>query len=250
MAGVLEGYNVPWTAVWGNHDQERGLEYLDKAQELLLKHEHFVYEQGPIELGRGNFVIAIKEENKLVHALVMMDTHDKMPKPNTENELAWAKLTPSQLEWYKDKINELKTLGCIESTIMVHIPIYAYNIAFEKAFKAEIDLKSVKPQESHNKEYWNDGYEGSFGVKYEGICSYIEDDGAFDVIKELDNTKNVICGHDHVNNFSIEHEGVRLTFTLKTGAGCYWNSELNGGTTITINEKGYAKIKHEYVSVG
>ena len=251
LGPIIDKYKIPWAVLWGNHDQERGLDRLDRSISYLRENEHFVYENGPAELGRGNYIIGICENDKLLHALVMMDSHNRMPKLGTgiENDSSWAKLVPEQIEWYKERVSELKEQGCPESTLMLHIPIYEYRNAFEKAFKSGIDPKSVTSEQSENGECWNENYKDSFGVKYEDICSYYEDDGVFEAIKEKSHTKNVICGHDHVNSFSINHEGVRLTFALKTGPGCYWNEALNGGTLLTINDKGELTVKHEYVDV-
>lgn len=251
LGPIIDEYKIPWAVLWGNHDQDRGLDRLDRSISYLRENEHFVYENGPSELGRGNYVIGVYENGKIVHALIMMDTHDRMPKLGTgiENDKSWAKLLPNQLEWYKKQISALVAQGCPESTLMLHIPIYEYRNAFKKAFKEGLEPKDITSEQAENGECWNDGYKDSFGVKYEDICSYYEDDGVFEVIKALGHTKNVICGHDHVNSFSINHEGVRLTFALKTGPGCYWNEGLNGGTLLTINSNGALTVKHEYVNI-
>ena len=84
-------------------------------------------------------------------------------------------------------------------------------------------------------------------MRYEEICSYPEDEGAFAVIRELGSTRHIVCGHDHVNNFVIPYKGVKCIYSLKAGAGCYWNPRLNGGTVLRISDKGVTDIWHEYV---
>lgn len=61
-------------------------------------------------------------------------------------------------------------------------------------------------------------------------------------------TKNVICGHDHVNDFSLVYEGVRLTYALKTGNGAYWveGGSQSGYTQLTISETGSGSINQIY----
>ncbi len=44
--------------------------------------------------------------------------------------------------------------------------------------------------------------------------------GMFDVFKKTDSTKYVFAAHDHLNNFSVDYEGIRLTYTMKTGDRC------------------------------
>lgn len=74
-----------------------------------------------------------------------------------------------------------------------------------------------------------------------------QSNGFFDLIKEKGSTKNVLCGHDHVNDYSILYQGVRLTYTLKVGAGCYWEPELNGGTVLTVDGSGSASVAHHFI---
>ena len=40
-----------------------------------------------------------------------------------------------------------------------------------------------------------------------------------------------------------------MIYALKIGAGCYWNPILNGGTVISVGERGVRDVKHEYVKV-
>ena len=89
--------------------------------------------------------------------------------------------------------------------------------------------------------------ETCFGGKSEGVCCAPANNGFFDLMLRLNSTKNVICGHDHVNSYSIPYKGIRLTYALKTGEACYWEPEKSGGTTLTIGADGVATVAHHYV---
>ena len=255
LASKLDTYGVPYALVWGNHDQEGGADKVIGAENTLKKHPLFLYESGPSELGFGNYIIAINEGNKPVHALIMMDSHDHAHYYDKDGKEvfawgttpAWGKLYPEQLVWYKEQIEQLKAAGYPESTIIMHIPCYAYNTAFNASFKGE--TTSITIADSYKSEYWTDEAQGAFGVKYEGICSYPADEGAFDAISECNHTKTVLVGHDHKNCFSVPYKGVRLTFAVKTGAGCYWTPEMNGGTSLTVNSQGVITVEHNFVDV-
>jgi len=182
----LDRFGVPYALVWGNHDQDGGTEKLPASEEVLKKHPLFLYERGPEGLGFGNYLIAIEEEGKIVHSLIMMDSHDHARCFDSEgkeifawgNTPAWGKLYPEQIEWYCEQIKGLKEMGCPSSSLIMHIPCFAYREAFDSAFKPQPEKITIA--DSYKKEYWNEGFEGSFGVKYEGICSYPADDGVFD----------------------------------------------------------------------
>jgi hypothetical protein len=75
------------------------------------------------------------------------------------------------------------------------------------------------------------------------------DDGVFTAIKEDGLIKHVLAGHDHVNNWIIRYEGITLMYALTTGAGCYWEPDLSGGTVLKVNQDGVDKVFHEYVDV-
>lgn len=251
FAELIESFGVYWSVVWGNHDNQNGAEYIEKIVTLYSGYSHFVYEKGDPELGNGNFVITIEEDGRIVESLIMMDTHDKdkyVDLDGQEKE-SWSKLTQSQIKWYVEQIKRLKEKGCSDATMIIHIPIYAYNYASEKAHKNPKSIKDITLEQSYRPESWNDGYLNSVGVQREGIGSYRFDDGVFDVIKNEGVTARVISGHDHVNNTIINYNGIDLIYALKTGAGCYWESWLNGGTVLKINKNGVYKVYHEYVDV-
>ena len=251
LADLLDSFRRPWAPVWGNHDNQGGAESINALVDRYLTHPYCIYEKGDPALGNGNYVIAIEEEGKVVEGVIMMDSHDRMPYTDadgTERE-EWAKLIPEQLVWYREQIKMLEDLGCRDTTVMMHIPIYAYNDAWKAAFNSGLNPEEIKPENSADPDNWNEGYKASFGVRYEGICSYPADEGMFDIICELGSTKHVVSGHDHVNSFVIEYKGVKLIYGLKTGAGCYWKPELNGGTVFRVTEKGVSDVWHSYVNI-
>lgn len=254
-ASVLDSFGVPYAVAWGNHDQDGGADKLILSEETLKKHSLFLYERGPEDLGGGNYVIGIEENGKIVHALIMMNSHDHARCFDSEGKEifawgttpAWGKLYPEQITWYEEQVAELKKLDCNTSSLIMHIPCFAYREAIGNAFKPQPG--KITLADSYKAEYWNEGYEGSFGVMYEGICSFPQDDGVFDALLRGNHTKNVIVGHDHANCFSIPYKGVRLTFALKAGAGSYWNPELNGGTTVTVDGEGNTTVAHRVVDI-
>lgn len=247
LASTMDEFNTPYAIVFGNHDHEGSL---DATVEVLKKHPLCIYEDGPTEIGRGNYIIGIYKDDTPIHALFMLDSHDHEKCKNDEGQdvWSWARLLPNQLDWYKERAKEVKKMGFVESSIIMHIPTYSYNLAFDSAFAGE-KSNAVSLEESYNESVWNDGYKDSFGVKYEGICSYCKNDFALDAILEADHTKNILVGHDHVNCFSVKYKGVRHTFSLKLGAGAYHDRRLNGGTVINIGDSGVATIKHESVDI-
>lgn len=76
LADLLDGFGIPWAPVFGNHDNQGGAEQVEKAAEILRQRKHCLLERGDPALGYGNYVIGIEEEGHLLHALLLMDSHD------------------------------------------------------------------------------------------------------------------------------------------------------------------------------
>ncbi len=251
FADYMNSLGIPWTVCFGNHDNQGGAEAICEVVKEFKKYPSFLYEPCDPALGNGNHVIGVYSGGSPLEAVFLMDTHDREPYTTETGEPTevWAKLLPNQLQWYRERVRELEDAGFSDSTLITHIPIYAYRDAYRAAARKGVDPQSVKPENSTGPEFWNEGYEDSYGVCYEEICSYPEDEGAFDVIKELRNTKTLVTAHDHVNNFVIKYEGVTFVYGTKAGAGCYWNPVLNGGTVLTYGADGKRSVRQEYVDV-
>ena len=251
IGSFLDSFQIPWAFVWGNHDNQEGAAFVDKIADKYMALKHCIYEKGDPAIGNGNYVICIQEENKVVESLILMDSHDRAPfvDENGTEQSAWAKLTPPQMAWYKAQVRALKEQGCTSATVIMHIPPYGYLKASKAAYKPCVELKEITLAQAEGAACWNEGYEDSVGVQYEGIACYPEDDGVLEIVKEEGLVKRILVGHDHVNNWIIEYEGIRLIYALKTGAGCYWNPLLNGGTVLRVNKNGVYEVKHEYVDV-
>lgn len=209
----------------------------------------------------GNYIINIMEGDKIVQSLIMMDSgswrgYDSIPEERKMTEKAidpdtqewilnddgsvkidtfgtgYEFLSESQIEWYKWAIKGAEKVNggeMPESIAFFHIAIPEFYTAY------------IRWKES--------GYdpEMGFGEKNEEVCCPSINSGFFDAVKELGSTKNIVVGHDHVNNYSIMYEGVRLTYGLKTGDRCYANDDLNGGTVLTVTKDGVT-TEHKYVN--
>lgn len=257
FADYMDQFGTPWCVVWGNHDQQDVVERINFVYKILPYYhsrKHFFHEDGDPAMGNGNYIISIEKNAKPVHALFMMDSHNCVWLPDEQGvkHFYYDKLNERQIAWYKEQSTKLKELGCLHSTMLMHIPIHAYQEAFDAAFKAGIDPDSTKLEESYGSSCWNEGFEASYGVKYEPgpIACYPYDDGVFAAIKEVGTTENVIVGHCHTINFVIPYQGVNLAFANKTGTVHPFKYPLNGGTVITIHADGHSELRHEYVEIG
>lgn len=258
---LIDSFGIPWAPVFGNHDGEGNADK-NWLADRYIESKNCLFKKGPNNIGGvGNYIINIMEGDKIVQSLIMMDSgswrgYDGIPEERKMTEKAidpdtqeWIMnddgsvkidafgtgyefLAESQIEWYKWAIKGAQKVNggeMPESIAFFHIAIPEFYTAY------------IRWKES--------GYDSQmgFGEKREEVCCPSINSGFFESVKELGSTKNIVVGHDHINNYSIMYEGVRLTYGLKTGDRCYANEDLNDGTVLTITNNGVT-TEHKYVT--
>ena len=170
--------------------------------------------------------------------------------PRVKVGKSYSAIDYSQIAWYewvlkgveKTNIDNGFTLNSMpESTCLFHIPLNEYYDAYKEWLTAirDNDVEKVNLMQA----------EGRMRM-LEGVASATINTGMFAKMKALGSTKNVIVGHDHINDFSLVYQGIRLTYGVKTGNKCYWTEDgsMNGGTKLTISAGGKATtLKQVYV---
>ncbi len=238
LVALLDSYGIPWAPVMGNHDGQNTPGEAWCASQFCNA-RHCLFRLGPSAMGFGNYIINIRENRRIVHTLFMMDTHSIVENDNIngKKDEGYDNLWPNQLEWYEWAVNGIAVVAgkTVPSTLFIHIPLVEFATAYDEAY--DVDRHCYKEPYVSN----------SFGTMDEKICCSPQNNGMFALCKRLGSTKNIACGHDHVNDYSIPYQGIRLTYCLKTGKGCYWDEKKNGGTIFLIDSDGGNTVRHEYV---
>ena len=230
LTEFMDSLEIPWAPIFGNHDGEGNADK-NYLAEVFMTGEYCLMQKGDPNHGVGNYVVNICEEvngqKEIVHSLIMMDSHN-------------GQFLEGQVEWYAwaaEGANKVAGKD-VASSIILHVPIAQFQYAWDAAWDAE-------------KEEWREGYD-AFGAKGEEVvCDRDENDnpvdyGLFAKVKEIGTTKDIICGHDHVNNFSIVYEDVRLTYGLRLGLGAYFDLDSMGVTLLTVDDEGNTTLEHDY----
>ncbi len=238
----LDSFDIPWAPVMGNHDGEGCLSEFWAAYNLIQA-ENCLFQFGPKDMGYGNYIINITENGEIVHTLFMMDTHsykDYVLEDGTVLEDEYDHLWNIQQKWYKWAVNGIAEMAgrTVESTVIMHIPVREYIDAWESVcIEADgYEFGIIDPQYS----------DIAFGRKFEYGGFAAVNNGFFDLCKELGSTKTMLVGHDHINDFYVNYEGITLAYAVKSGFGSYWQPDMIGGTTLNINSAGNVKINQNY----
>ena len=239
----LDAYGIPWAPVMGNHDGQGCISEFWVAYQLANA-ENCLFEFGPKDMGYGNYIINVTENGDIVHTFFMMDTHGSADFTLEDGTVidGYDHLWENQLLWYEWAVNGIEELAGhpVESTAIMHIPVFEYIEAW--------DMVSITNPDGTSK--LNPAYSDiASGGRGEACCPSPVNNGFLDLCKELGSTKTIIAGHDHVNDFVVEYEGITLAYAVKTGFGCYYDPEMIGGTTVEINDKGEAKLTQHYYDI-
>ena len=230
---LMESFGIPWAPIFGNHDKEANCD-INYLADVMMKSPHCVMQKGDPAMGVGNYIINICEDDgsgELIPVESLIMYYCRTPDAGTLK--AW-------YAWAADGINKISG-GKAETFVMAHIPLPEYIEAYDKAWNAE-------------KNCWNDGYK-AYGELHEKICIDYDADGKpvlegfFDELK-AHGTKYFFCSHDHMNDFSLEYEGIRLTYMMKLGFGSGFQPGFNGGTVIRVGDNGINRITHKTLSIG
>ena len=222
----LESYNVPWTVTFGNHDEQCyfSIDWMTKTLNNYGKHCLFKDIQNDDITGNANFAINLNKDNKVFEQLIIMDSN----RYYYGEYFGYDFFKENQIEWYKELVEYTKTQNggtLVDSLMFYHIPLPEIDDAYEKG----------TPVPDKN---------GISGEKREDTCPPKFNSGFFDVIKKS-GTKAMFFGHDHINNFRREYEGVVFSYGLKSDNRVYYAEDMLGGQVITI--KSDHSLEYEFI---
>ena len=237
FASFMRNIGVPWAFAYGNHDTEDYAKLTDREVDSLLKSLSYKNSKNllypytqPDITGRNNQIIELRDKNnKLIQALFILDSNSYTG--NGLNDYDY--IHDDQVEWYENNIKKLneQEREKVQSLLFFHIPIEEYKIAYE-----------LYKQGSNEITY----HFGTIGEKNEAICTSNYQSKLFEKAVELESTKGIFCGHDHLNNISLTYKGIRLTYGMSIDylayPGIETKKEQRGGTLITIKKDGNFEV--------
>ncbi len=209
FAAFMDSLGIPWAPVFGNHDNDGNCD-LNYLADVMMESKLCLMKKGDPALGVGNYIINICEGEKIVHSLILMDSHDDG-------------LWENQYRWYQWAAEGAGA----PSTVLLHIPLQEYQLAYDAAWDNG----------------WKNGFE-AFGSKKEDVCMEDGSQGFFETVKSVGLTKNIICGHDHVNDYSLVYEGVRLSYSMRLGVYGAHHPDNQGATVLVVDDGGAVALSH------
>ena len=234
LMAFLDGFQIPYTLVFGNHDCEMGSTCnKEELAQLFKKGKYCIFTEGRRALtGVGNFLIELVDNSgKVLLPLVMLDS-------NMYREGGWFYsgfdcIKEDQVDWCMERLTALKKQDPdIKAMAFFHMPLREFKEAYEKMKLGDKSVLYRHGSVGEKNEY--------FGIsKYEGTF--------FDRAAENGVIKWMFCGHDHLNTLSLIYKGIQMTYGMSIDYLGYKGIKKSyiqrGGTLITRKVNGSVDIK-------
>lgn len=221
-AEIFERLEVPWTFTFGNHDcdgqytnetatADSEIAQCSKATliDFMSDFEHcLVYTDDSCADGDGNAFVNVRDsKGELVYTMCLFDCL-------TDDSGYESVPTAEQVRWYRDTVNALSderfgedraATDVVKSVIFTHVGIPEFKAAWDAAWN------DGDPTEAY---HYGMCLQGDYTDNYGDLPA---EERIFDVVKELGSTEAIFMAHHHDNDFSVDYEGVRLTFGQHSG---------------------------------
>ena len=235
--------NIPLCVVFGNHDGEEGfhtefqmMQYMEYPNCRSNLNDADVY-------GCGNCCVTIKSSDgkKDAFAIWLIDSNDYQR--NSEGGLSYDCVHDDQIDWYEKRAEELRKANGgipLPAILFQHMPVQQENDGFE-----EVSADDSFTFERDGK-YYRFGHEIIEGRIRETPCPPSLENNhrrQFESWKKTGDIVAAFFGHDHVNDFHINIDGINLYQTL--GAGYFTYGKERGGRLIVLDENNPTEIYSE-----
>ena len=228
LFNFLDSYHKKWTVVFGNHDEQCyfSIDWMTSTLNNYGPNCLFKDIQDDDIQGNSNFAINLKKDGNVFEQLIFMDSNRYYY--GEYNGYDYFK--QNQIDWYSylvDYTSENNAGSPVKSLMFYHIPLPEIDEAFAHGNRI-------------------------VGNKGEDTCPPQYNSGFFDVIKEKGSTTGMYFGHDHLNDFIVNYQGIDFAYGVKSTDRIYYGESLLGGRLITLHDDhsvSYLAINHTYSEV-
>ena len=239
----MEGFQIPWAPVFGNHDNE-SLMGVDWQCAQLEAAQYCLFKQGEVT-GNGNYSVGIKQNGEVIRVFYMMDSNGcsspmvnnngvaTTPAPGTNLVKTSAGFAQDQIDWYTEEITAIHEIDAdVKISFAYHVQQAIFQKAFEKYDEFDNTLVSGSSSALQNPLYIDNiaKYDTDFGFvgrKMKG--AWDTNYAVFNGMKAL-GVDSIFVGHEHCNSASIVFEGVRFQYGQKSSTYDRFNWVEEDGT--------------------
>jgi len=245
----LRDKDIPFAIVFGNHDSEIQKFFREFQMLCYLRYDNFIGTFNAEEMhGCGNCNIVVKgsKSEKAAFNIWLMDSNDYPHDETGKRVDGYDHLHKDQLDWYERTAEKLKSENGdipLPSILFQHIPVQQeYDALLKVEEGTDGAVKRGDEYYKINKEYLISG-----DMRETPCTPANKDRTQFDLWKKHGDVFAAFFGHDHVNNFVIDVEGIKLIQTY--GAGYHSYGRCHGSRLIVIDENNPREFETEDIIV-
>lgn len=196
----VEKHQIPWTFVFGNHDDDHC--QIESYFPILKDFPHLMFKVGPkiTDGGYGNFRLHTYFNDLPFYNVYLLDSHREAP-----GNLNYGWLSEAQVAWYQEHVQ----VDTVPHLVYMHIPLLEFH---------EVETSTL-----------HDGH------KSEGIYPQGKNTGFFQAMVDSTLARALFVGHDHENSFSFYHQGILLGYGVASGFNGYGQRE-KGARLVKIDQ--------------
>lgn len=247
-------HKVPFTLVFGNHDEECGA---IKKDVLLTYYQKYggeyclAYDADPAISGTAahNLPVLASDSNDVKFNVWLFDTGDYVRDENGDH-LGYDSVRDDQIQWYKDTCTDLKNFAgeTVPAIAFQHMVVgEIYDAMFPKV---PFDLSPITECYNNGKNYPIICPDTSVfkGHLFEPPSPGIYNHGQYDAMLEMGDVTGIYVGHDHINTYEVEYKGINIVNTPGVTLHSYGNEMTRGSRLITVNEEAPTNVKSEVIT--
>lgn len=253
-----------FTLVFGNHDYQQGVsddEALKMYQECGGQY-CLAYDEVPELSGTAthNLPVYSADGSKIKFNLWMFDSGDYEPMLDEngnyvydENgnlrDIGYECVDEDQIEWYINRSNELKaeTGALVPSLAFQHIVVGdVYDALFPES---PVELGVLTPKYNGKVYSFFPKTDNFTGFLLEFPCPGVYNKGQFDAMVKQGDVAGIFSGHDHINSYETELDGIKIINTPGATYNSYAKEYLRGSRLITVKEDDPANFTSEVITV-
>lgn len=205
--------HIPFGITFGNHDDEQDLTRRQLFELVKKKPGNLTATVDGLS-GVANYIVPVASADgkKTEAVLYVIDSNAYSPLKQIKG-YDWIK--PDQVEWYRKESSKFaKENGGkpLPALAFFHIPFPEYNLA-----ASDESARLV-------------------GTRGEKACSPAVNTGMFAAMINAGDVMGTFVGHDHVNNYVVERQGILLCYGQFTGGKTTYHPQNNGARVIELTE--------------
>ncbi|MBQ7957665.1 MAG: metallophosphoesterase [Clostridia bacterium] len=224
----FEEIGVPVAVVFGNHDGEA---LIGKEEQMAMYQTYGCcvgYDEGDSLYGCGTYNLPVysSKGEKVAYNLWMFDSN-----MYDREKGGYDYVHEDQIEWYVNTSNALKAKNggeVVPSMVFQHIIV-------NEIYNALVEVPAGTPNSIPSGDKWLGLPEGAKGNLSEGPCPGTQDSLQFETMVAQGDVKAMFFGHDHMNTFEVNYQGIDIVNSPTSGFGSY-GDRSRGVRIITINE--------------